>query len=51
MEEMGSTISDTQFLLHVMNNLTHEYKLQVNLLERRIENDINPLSSEDLREE
>jgi gag-polypeptide of LTR copia-type len=32
MEEMGSQISDTQFLLHVMNNLSPEYKNQINLL-------------------
>jgi hypothetical protein len=51
MEEMGSEISDTQFLLHVMNNLTPEYENQVNLLERRIDDEFNPLSIEDLREE
>jgi gag-polypeptide of LTR copia-type/Zinc knuckle len=50
MEEMGPTISDTQFLLHVMNNLTHEYEMQVNRLERKIEDKVDPPSIEDLRE-
>jgi hypothetical protein len=51
MVEMGSKISDTQFLLHIMNNLTPEYENQINLHEQRIDDDFNPLSIEDLREE
>jgi gag-polypeptide of LTR copia-type len=44
MEEMDSVITDTQFLLHRMNNLTNEYDVQVNKLESRIGDKEKPLA-------
>ena len=51
LEEMGSTMSDDQFLIHVLNNLTGDYELQVALLEKRIGNSSNPLTVDELGEE
>ena len=51
LEEMSSTMSDDQFLIHILNNLTGDYELQVALLEKRIGNTSNPLTVDELREE
>jgi hypothetical protein len=48
---MVSEISYDQFMIHVHNNLTSDYELQVVLLEKRIGNKENPLEVEKLREE
>ena len=44
MEEMGSEISDAQFLMHVLNNLTKEYEIQVTKIEDRVRAKENPLT-------
>jgi hypothetical protein len=36
LEDMGSTISDNQFMIHVLNNLTTDYDLQLALMENRV---------------
>jgi gag-polypeptide of LTR copia-type len=36
LEDMGSTISDNQFMIHILNNLTTHYDLQLALMEKRI---------------
>jgi hypothetical protein len=36
-------MTDDQFMIHVLNNLTSDYELHMVLLERRIENKENPL--------
>jgi hypothetical protein len=36
LEDMGSTISDNQFMIHVLNNLTTDYNLQLALMEKRV---------------
>jgi hypothetical protein len=51
LEEMGSVMSDDQFMVHVLNNLTADYELQVALLERRIGSTSNPLTVDELRVE
>jgi hypothetical protein len=49
LEGMGSTTKEDQFLVHILNNLSKEYELQVLLMEKRIGSTIDPLSVEDLR--
>jgi hypothetical protein len=51
MEEMGSKMTDEQFMLHVMNNLSSDYENQVNKVEDRVGNKTNPLDIEELRDE
>jgi hypothetical protein len=36
LEDMGSSIWERQFMIHVLHNLTSNYDLQVALVERRI---------------
>jgi hypothetical protein len=36
LEDMGSAMTDDQFMMHVLNNLTSDYELQIVLLEKRI---------------
>jgi hypothetical protein len=46
--EPGSTIKEDQFLVHILNNLSKEYKLHVLLREKRIGSTVDPFSVEDL---
>ena len=36
LEDMGSGIFDNQFMIHILNNLTSDYELQLALMETRI---------------
>ena len=44
-------MTDDQFMIHVLKNLTSEYELQMVLLEKRNGNKANPLEGDELREE
>ena len=44
-------MTDDQFMIHLLNNLTSDYELQMVLLEKRIGNKDNPLEVDELREE
>jgi hypothetical protein len=34
LENMGSCITENQFMIHILNNLTSDYDLQLGLMER-----------------
>jgi hypothetical protein len=34
--ELGSSISETQFILHILNNMTADYNLQLAMMEKRL---------------
>jgi hypothetical protein len=51
MEQMNSMMTDAQFMVHVMNNLTPDYDLVVDIHSRKIVAASNPLTIEDLQEE
>lgn len=51
MEEMSSSMTDEQFMVYVVNNLTKDYEVSVDLMGRRIGASKNPLTVEELREE
>jgi hypothetical protein len=36
LEELGSSISDNQFILHILNNMTEDYDLQLAMMEKRV---------------
>jgi gag-polypeptide of LTR copia-type len=49
LEDMGSIISDNQFMIHVLNNLTTDYDLQLALMEKRVGDLEKPLSIEEIK--
>jgi hypothetical protein len=51
LEAMNSTMTDEQFIVHVLNNLTSDYDNQVENLEKRIGSDKDPLTIEEVRDD
>jgi hypothetical protein len=51
LEDMGSSISENQFMIHLLNNLTTFYDLQISLLKKRIRGEDEPLTIEAIRTE
>jgi gag-polypeptide of LTR copia-type/Zinc knuckle len=51
LEDMGSIISDNQFMIHILNNLTTYYDLQLGLMEKRVGDSEKPLSIEEIKAE
>jgi gag-polypeptide of LTR copia-type len=45
LDAMGSSIPENQFMIHVLNNLTADYDLQLALLEKRIVDKERPFNS------
>jgi hypothetical protein len=51
LENMGSCITENQFMIHILNNLTSDYDFQLALTERRVGDADKPLTVEDVRGE
>jgi hypothetical protein len=51
LDDMRSSISENQFMIHVFNNLSTKYDLQLDLLESRIGDKDKPLTVEETRTE
>jgi hypothetical protein len=51
LENMGSCITEDQFMIHILNNLTPDYDLQLALMERRVGDADEPLTVEEVRGE
>ena len=51
LEDMGSSVSDYQFMIQVLNNLTSDYDLQLALMEKRVGDGENPLTVEEIKTE
>jgi gag-polypeptide of LTR copia-type len=51
LDKMGSSILENRFLIHILNNLTSDYDLQLALMERKIGINENPLTVKDIRAE
>jgi hypothetical protein len=49
LDELGSSISENQFILHILNNITANYDLQLAMMEKRINDKINPLTIDEIR--
>jgi hypothetical protein len=49
LDELGSIISENQFILHIHNNMTVNYDLQLEMMEKRINDKINPLTVDEIR--
>jgi hypothetical protein len=50
LEELGSSISDNQFILHILNNMTEDYDLQLAMMEKRVTNKSNLLTIDKIRD-
>jgi hypothetical protein len=44
LEELRSSISDNQFILHILNNMTDDYDLKLAMMEKRVTDKSNPLT-------
>jgi hypothetical protein len=44
LEELQSSISDNQLILHVFNNMTDDHDLQLAMIEKRVADKSNPLT-------
>jgi hypothetical protein len=51
LEELGSSISENQFILHILNNLTKYYDLQLAMIEKRVMGKSNPLTIDEIRDD
>jgi hypothetical protein len=51
LEELGSIISDNQFILHILNNMTDDYDLQLAMMEKRVTDKSNPLTIDKIRDD
>jgi hypothetical protein len=49
LEELGSSISDNQYILHILNNMTDDYDLQLAMMEKRVTDNSNPLTIDEIR--
>jgi hypothetical protein len=50
LEELGSNISDNQFILHILNNMTDDYDLHLVMMENRVTDKSNPLTINEIRD-
>jgi hypothetical protein len=48
LKDIGSTMIDDQFMIHVLNNITSDYELQMILLEKIIGDKKNSLKIDEL---
>jgi hypothetical protein len=48
-DDMGSSISEIQFMIHVLNNVSMECNLQLALFEKRIGDKDMPFNAEEMR--
>jgi hypothetical protein len=51
LENMGSCMTENQFMIHMLNNFTSEYKLQLAMMKRRVGDADKPLTVEEVRGE
>jgi hypothetical protein len=51
LEELGSSISDNQFILHIIDNMTDYYDLQLAMMEKRVTDKSNPLTIDEIRDD
>jgi gag-polypeptide of LTR copia-type/Zinc knuckle len=51
LEELGSNITDNQFMIHILNNMTSYYDLQLALMERQINDKLSPLTVDEIRDD
>jgi hypothetical protein len=48
LEELGSSMSDNQFILHILNKMLDDYDLQLAMMEKRVTDKYNPLTVDEI---
>jgi hypothetical protein len=51
LEELGSSISYNHFILHIFNNMTDDYDLQLAMMEKRVTDKSIPLNIDEIRDD
>jgi hypothetical protein len=51
LENLGSNISDNQFILNILNNMTDDYDLQLTMMEKRVTDKSNPVTIDEIRDD
>jgi Zinc knuckle len=51
LDELESSISENQFILHFLNNMTADYDLQLAMMEKRFNDKMNPLTVDEIRDD
>jgi uncharacterized coiled-coil protein SlyX len=51
LDELESSISENQFTLHILNNMTADNNLQLTMMENRLHDKINPLTVDEIRDD
>jgi hypothetical protein len=50
-DELGSRISDDQFILHILNNMADDYKLQLAMMEKWLDDKMNLRTVNEIRDD
>jgi hypothetical protein len=45
LKELGSRVSESQFILHILNNMTGDFNSQIAMMDKRVMKKSNPLLS------
>jgi DNA-binding cell septation regulator SpoVG len=51
LKDLGSSIFDNQFILHILNNMTDDYDLQLAMMEKRVTDKSNPLTINEIQDD
>ncbi len=51
LKDLGSTMTDEDIIVHILNNLTDDYEVQLSKLEEKLGSTMNTLTIEDVRAE
>jgi hypothetical protein len=51
LDELGSSISDNQFIRHILNNMTYDYELQLAMMEKKLNDNMNLLTVDEVRDD
>jgi hypothetical protein len=51
LEDLGSSITDNQFMIHILNNMTSNYDLQLEVMKKRINDKVDPLTIDEIRDD
>jgi hypothetical protein len=51
LDELRSGISENQFILHILINMTADYDLQLVVMEKRLNDKTNPLTVDEIRDD
>jgi len=51
LKDLGSMMSNEDLIIHILNNLTENYKVQLSKLEEKLGSMTNPLSIDDVKAE